>query len=171
MKNKFKVCFLDRDGIINIDKGHITKIKQIFIYPKIFKLIRLLKKNNYIIAVVTNQSVIGRKLLTINELNNLHNFINKKLEKKNCKIDYFYFCPHHPKYGKEKYKTICDCRKPNPGMINKFKSNFKIDIQRSIMIGDKFSDYMAAKRSKIKFFFGLRDLLVKDLKNFINKKN
>ena len=49
-------------------------------------------------------------------------------------------------------------------MINKFKSNFKVDIQSSIMIGDKFSDYMAAKKSKIKFFFGLRDLLVKDLK-------
>ena len=93
MKNKFKVCFLDRDGIINIDKGHITKIKQIFIYPKIFKLIRLLKKNNYIITVVSNQSVIGRKLLTINELNNLHNFINKKLEKKIVKLIIFIFVP------------------------------------------------------------------------------
>ena len=167
MEKKNKVCFLDRDGIINIDKGHITEKKQIFIYPKIFELIKLLKKNNYLITVVTNQSVIGRKLLSIKELNSLHDFINEKLNKKNCKIDYFYFCPHHPKYGRQKYKITCNCRKPKPGMIYKFVSNYKIDTQKSLMIGDKFSDYMAAKKSKIKFFFGLRDLLIKDLKNFI----
>ena len=170
MKKKIKVCFLDRDGVINIDKGHITKKKQIFIYPKIFELIKLLKKNDYIIAVVTNQSVIGRGLLTVKGLNNLHDFINGKLEKKNCKIDYFYFCPHHPKYGRGKYKVICNCRKPNPGMINKFMSSFEIDVQKSLMIGDKLSDYLTAKKSKIKFFFGLHDLFLKDLKNFVGKK-
>ena len=97
---------------------------EIIIWSKIFELIKLLKKNDYIIAVVTNQSVIGRGLLTVKGLNNLHDFINGKLEKKNCKIDYFYFCPHHPKYGRGKYKVICNCRKPNPGMINKFMSSF-----------------------------------------------
>lgn len=170
MNKKIKVCFLDRDGVINIDKGHITKKKQIFIYPKIFELIKLLKKNDYLITVITNQSVIGRKLLNEDELINLHNFINRKLKKKDCEVDYFYFCPHHPKYGLGKYKINCNCRKPKPGMIHKFISNFQIDSQKSIMIGDKFSDYMAAKKSKIKFFFGLRELLIKNLENFIVKK-
>ncbi len=170
MNKKIKVCFLDRDGVINVDKGHIINSKQIFILPKVFELIKIVKQKNYIITVVTNQSVIGRKILTVKKLNEIHKYINIKLKNKNCAIDYFFFCPHHPKYGKGKFKIFCNCRKPEPGMIKSFITKFNIDKKNSFMIGDKLSDFKAAKKSNIKFFFGLRDLSFKNLKNFINNK-
>jgi D,D-heptose 1,7-bisphosphate phosphatase len=162
-----KVCFLDRDGVINIDKGHITSKKQIFIYPDIFKILRYLIKNKYLIVVITNQSVIGRGLINPIELDQIHNHLNNVLKKRNCKIDFFIYCPHHPNHGQGKYKINCNCRKPKHGMIEKFKSSQNIDFDKSFMIGDKLSDYIASKKAKIKFLFRPKILSVPKIKKLL----
>ena len=164
---KKKICFLDRDGVINIDRGHITNKKQIFIYPDIFKILRYLIKNGYLIIVITNQSVIGRGLINLTELNEIHNHLNNILKKRNCKIDYFIHCPHHPKHGQGKYKIKCDCRKPKNGMIEKLKSNLNVDFNNSFMIGDKLSDYRASKKAKIKFLFRPKILSISIIKKLL----
>ena len=167
---KKKVCFLDRDGVINIDRGHITSKKQIFIYPDIFKILKYLIKNEYLIIVITNQSVIGRGLINPTELNDIHNYLNNILNKKKCKINRFIYCPHHPNYGLGKYKIKCNCRKPKHGMIEKFKSNLNIDFNKSFMIGDKLSDYKASKKANIKFLFRPKILSVSKIKKLLRNK-
>jgi len=97
--------------------------------------------------------VVGRNLISIKELRLIHNFIIKKFKKKGILIDDIYYCPHHPVYGKGKYKIKCLCRKPNNLMIEKAIKKWKIDRKLSFMIGDKITDKLAAKKSNIKFFY------------------
>ena len=83
----------------------------------------------------------------------LHNYINDQLLKINTCIDDFYYCPHHPQGIIKKYKKKCKCRKPENGMIKKAIQEWKIDIKKSFMIGDKKSDFLAAKKSNLKFIY------------------
>ena len=100
----FKCAFLDRDGVINEDKGYISKISDFKIYPGVGKAISLLNKRNYLVIIITNQSGIGRGLIKIKELENLHNHLRKKIKKYRAKIDDIFYCPFHSKFGKGKYK-------------------------------------------------------------------
>ena len=150
---RFKCAFLDRDGVINQDKGYISKVSDFKIYPGVGKAISLLNKRNYLVIIVTNQSGIGRGLIKIKELENLHNYLRKKIKKDRAKIDDIFYCPFHPEFGKGKYKKKSNDRKPGDGMIRKAIKKWKIDTKKSFMIGDKISDKIAAKKAKIKFFY------------------
>ena len=101
---RFKCAFLDRDGVINQDKGYISKISDFKIYPGVGKAISLLNKKNYLVIIITNQSGVGRGLIKIKELKNLHNHLKKKIKKYGAKIDDIFYCPFHPKFGKGKFK-------------------------------------------------------------------
>ena len=103
--------------------------------------------------IITNQSGIGRGLIKIKELENLHNYLRKKIKKDRAKIDDIFYCPFHPEFGKGKYKKKSNDRKPGDGMIRKAIKKWKIDTKKSFMIGDKISDKIAAKKAKIKFFY------------------
>ena len=124
---KFKCAFLDRDGVINQDKGYISKISDFKIYPGVGKAISLLNKKNYLVIIVTNQSGIGRGLIKIKELKNLHNHLKKKIKKYGGKIDDIFYCPFHPEFGKGKYKKKSNDRKPGDGMIRKAIKKWKIN--------------------------------------------
>ena len=150
---RFKCAFLDRDGVINQDKGYISKVSDFKIYPGVGKAISLLNKRNYLVIIITNQSGIGRGLIKIKELENLHNYLRKKIKKDRAKIDDIFYCPFHPEFGKGKYKKKSNDRKPGDGMIRKAIKKWKIDTKKSFMIGDKISDKIAAKKAKIKFFY------------------
>tara|TARA_Y100000996_G_scaffold327752_1_gene263818 strand:- start:19 stop:519 length:501 start_codon:yes stop_codon:yes gene_type:complete len=150
---RFKCAFLDRDGVINQDKGYISKVSDFKIYPGVGKAISLLNKRNYLVIIITNQSGIGRGLIKIKELENLHNYLRKKIKKDRAKIDDIFYCPFHPEFGKGKYKKKSNDRKPGDGMIRKAIKKWKIDTKNSFMIGDKISDKLAAKKAKIKFFY------------------
>ena len=150
---RFKCAFLDRDGVINQDRGYISKVSDFKIYPGVGKAISLLNKRNYLVIIITNQSGIGRGLIKIKELENLHNYLRKKIKKDRAKIDDIFYCPFHPEFGKGKYKKKSNDRKPGDGMIRKAIKKWKIDTKKSFMIGDKISDKIAAKKAKIKFFY------------------
>ena len=150
---RYKCVFLDRDGVINQDKGYISKISDFKIYPGVGKAISLLNKKKYLVIIITNQSGIGRGLIKIKELEYLHNYLKKKIKKDGAKIDDIFYCPFHPEFGKGKYKKKSNDRKPGDGMIRKAIKKWKIDTKKSFMIGDKISDKIAAKKAKIKFFY------------------
>lgn len=153
LKNYKKCFFLDRDGVLNKDKGYISKINDIQLYPKIGEAIYECNKNKYLVIIITNQSGIGRGLITLSQLKNIHNYIKRKIKKKNAYIDDIFFCPYHPTSAKGKYKKKSNDRKPGPGMIIKAIKKWKIDKNKSFMIGDKISDRKAAKSAGVKFFF------------------
>ena len=136
-----KAIFLDRDGVINLEKkDYVKSIKEFQMIDNVPKAIATLKEKGFLIIVITNQSAINRKLLTIEVLNEIHNHLQKILKDNNTSIDYFYFCPHRP-------DEKCKCRKPSPGMILKAAQEHDIDMNQSFMIGDSLTDIQAAEKA------------------------
>jgi D-glycero-D-manno-heptose 1,7-bisphosphate phosphatase len=127
----------------------------------------LLNKKNYLVIIITNQSGIGRGLIKIKELENLHNHLKKKIKNDGAKIDDIFYCPFHPEFGKGKYKKKSNDRKPGDGMIRKAIKKWKIDPKTSFMIGDKISDKLAAKKAKIKFYYKKEKNLNTQIKNIL----
>jgi D-glycero-D-manno-heptose 1,7-bisphosphate phosphatase len=136
---KQKAIFLDRDGIINYErKDYVKNLDEFKIYDGIIDAIKILKNNNFLVIIITNQSAINRKLLSISTLNHIHENFQKFLKDNDTSIDAIYFCPHTP-------EDLCACRKPKPGLLLSALNDFDIDLTNSFMIGDSLSDINAAK--------------------------
>jgi D-glycero-D-manno-heptose 1,7-bisphosphate phosphatase len=151
LKKKFykPAIFLDRDGVLNYDKGYTYKPKDLKIIGKTLQFLR--KKKNYYIFIVTNQSGIARGFFNLNQFFNFQNFLLDKLLLKRIFINDFVFCPHHPQAKLIKYKKNCSCRKPNVGMFRKLMSLWPVNLKKSIFIGNSQVDRDAAQKLKIKF--------------------
>ena len=137
-----KALFLDRDGIINIDHGYVSKIKDFEFVEGIFDLVKLFSDKGYLIFVVTNQSGIGRGYYKEKDFSLLTEWMVKKFEEHGIDIAQVFHCPHTP-------ETKCHCRKPETGMIEKAMETYTIDLSHSWMIGDKQSDIDLANNAKI----------------------
>ena len=165
MEKKTKALFLDRDGVINKDYGYVFSLKNFVWLKNVKKAIKYVYLKKYLIVVVTNQSGIARGMYGEDDVKKLHKNMNEQLKKFNCKIHDFFYCPYHPKYGNKKYKKDSFLRKPNPGMILKAANKWSIDLSKSLMIGDKKIDMIAAKRSNLKFIKKKYNLLNEIKKN------
>lgn len=154
LKHKQKAIFLDRDGTINKMVGFLTNIDDLELLDGAADAIKKINHSEYLAIVITNQPVIARGEVTINELNEIHNKLETLLGEKGAYIDGLYYCPHHPDKGfigeRIEYKIVCDCRKPKPGMILKAANDFNIDIANSWMIGDSKNDILCGKNAGCK---------------------
>lgn len=138
------VLFLDRDGVINKKReDYVKNVEEFEFLPNIFDALKKLNNLGINIIIITNQSIVNRKIISENKLNEIHNFMQKKMKEKSCNILKIYFCPHHP-------NEKCSCRKPNTGMIEQAVKDFNIDLKNSLLIGDSESDIEAANKMKIK---------------------
>lgn len=135
-----KVVFLDRDGVISKDsRFHIKSWEEFHFLPTSKDAIKLLNEHGFHIILITNQSVIGRKMITKDGLDYIHEMMKKEIEEYGGKIEKIYYCPHHPDDG-------CECRKPNPGMLLKAIKENNIDASKSFMVGDRMMDVEAGKK-------------------------
>jgi D-glycero-D-manno-heptose 1,7-bisphosphate phosphatase len=166
-KFKNKAIFFDRDGVINYDYGYVHKICDFKWITGAKKIIKYLSKKNFLLIVITNQSGIAKGFYSIKDVRILHNYINEELSKISCKIHSFYFCPHHPRAKIKRFKKRCFCRKPGNLLIIKAIKKYKISIKDSYMIGDKKSDYLAAKKSNLKFIYINQKSFFNQIKNKI----
>ena len=140
-----KAVFLDRDGTINVDKGYVHRIEDWEWISGAIDAIAALNNAGFLVIVVTNQAGIARGYYTDKQVNELHAWVNRKLEKHGARIDGFYFCPHHPEFGEE-----CECRKPLPGLLLQAKQDFDIDLANSWLVGDKAGDILAGMAAGVK---------------------
>ena len=154
-----KACFLDRDGVLNEDIGYLHKCEDFKWIDGAVEAIKLLKKNNFLVIVITNQSGISRGYFDSKDVTNLHEWMNKILKKEDIQINDFFFSGDLPNNNPESR------RKPSPKMINEAVEKYKLDKTRCFMIGDKLSDLEAAKNAQIKGFLFNKS----NLKNFIEK--
>lgn len=133
-----KAVFLDRDGVINKKReDHVKSVNEFEIFPDVGQSIKKLKRKNYLVIVITNQSIIGKKIITYSELEKIHGKLKDYLKKYDTFVDSIYVCPHLP-------EDNCICRKPKPGLVLKAIQDFDIDLKRSWVIGDSHSDMMVA---------------------------
>lgn len=149
-KIKNKALFLDRDGVINIDHGHVGKIEDFDFIDGIFDLCKKAQEKSYLIIIVTNQAGIAKGYYTEKEFLDLTKWMENEFKKEGIHITKTYYCPYHIDAKIAKYKKDSEDRKPNPGMLLKAIDKFNIDPKESIMIGNKESDIEAGKRSNIK---------------------
>ncbi len=133
-----KALFLDRDGVINIDKGHVHKIEDFEFIKGVFDLCKYFVDANFVIVVVTNQAGIAKKYYDILDFYKLDKWMVNEFSKKGISILKTYFCPHHPDFT-----GTCDCRKPKPGMLLEASKELNIDLSRSIFIGNNETDIEA----------------------------
>lgn len=152
--NKQKAIFLDRDGTINKYIGFLRKPEEFELLGGVSSAIKKINMSDYLCIVITNQPVIARGEVTISELDEIHNKLETLLGSEGCYIDALYYCPHHPDKGFPgeipELKMVCNCRKPNPGMLLKAAEDFNIDLERSWMVGDSKNDIIAGKRAGCK---------------------
>lgn len=151
-----KALFLDRDGVINIKKNYVYKIKDFVIRSEIYDICLLAKKLDFLIIVVTNQAGIGRGIFSLNEFLIINDYMINKFKEKGIGIDSVYFCPYHPTNGKGSFLRDSHFRKPNPGMLLKAKKEFDIDFEKSLMIGDMKTDFLAAQNAKLKIYINAK---------------
>src|SRR6185295_1013589 len=131
--------FLDRDGTLNYDPGYLKVAAELKLLAGVGPALARLKGSGAKLIVVTNQSGVGRGMLTPKDLEAIHARLQGLLELEGAALDAIYFCPHHPDDG-------CRCRKPNVGMVERAVSELQLDLRRSYLIGDRERDIQLANR-------------------------
>ncbi|MES2837690.1 MAG: HAD family hydrolase [Bacteroidota bacterium] len=138
-----KAVFLDRDGVINIERSEYTfNNDDVLWVADIAEAIQVLKNKGYLLIVITNQSGIAKSIYTHNHVEIIHNRIKNEVAK--GAITEIYYCPHHPDFSK------CLCRKPDSLMVEKSLARFNINPNLSFFVGDKQRDVDAGEKAGVK---------------------
>lgn len=135
-----KAIFLDRDGVICENRDDYVKLWKEFIWiPGVRKAISLLKDSSYLTIVVTNQSAVGRGIISHEVVEEIHNEMLCQITQAGGKIDKIYCCPHKPTDG-------CNCRKPKPGLVLQASRDLNINLTDSYLVGDNVTDMRMGQR-------------------------
>ena len=137
--------FLDRDGTINEDVGHLDRLERLSLFPSSIDAVRLLNQAGLPVVVVTNQGGVAAGLVDETFVHEVHDVLRRRFEEGGAAIERFYYCPHDPHAVVAAYRRDCDCRKPEPGMIHRATADLGLDPTRSYVVGDKWSDVMLAR--------------------------
>lgn len=133
-----RLVLIDRDGTINVERHYLSSPEQIELFPETIAGIRLLRDLGFKIAVVTNQSAVGRGIIDLQRLDEIHNRLRELLAEGETEVDAIYFCPHLP-------EDVCKCRKPEIEMATKAAELFDSELSKSFVIGDNVCDIELGK--------------------------
>ena len=136
---KRKALFLDRDGTLNVErKDYVRTPEELEWIEENLEPLQMIQKEGWLLVLITNQSGVGRGVMTEKDLDQVHSKLRADLAVRGIRVDAVYYCPHKPEDG-------CDCRKPRPGLLQRALRDLEIDPHTSWMIGDSDSDVAAAK--------------------------
>lgn len=136
--------FLDRDGILNVDKGYVYRIEDFEWVEGAIDCIKTFNARDWLIFVVTNQSGIARGYYTEADMEKLHAWMLNEIESAGGRIDRIYHSPYHSEGEVAAYRKDSYDRKPNPGMLMRAMGDFPVKREASFLIGDKETDIQAA---------------------------
>jgi D-glycero-D-manno-heptose 1,7-bisphosphate phosphatase len=146
--------FIDRDGTLTEEVGYVNHPKRLRLLPRSAEAIRRLNAAGVPAVVVTNQAGIARGYFSEGVLHAVTDELRAQLAQAGARLDGVYVCTHHPREGEPPYRAACECRKPKPGLLLQAAEELKLDLGRSVMVGDKASDLEVAPR------VGARSVLV-----------
>ena len=132
--------FLDRDGTLTVDRGYTYRVEDYALLPGVVDGLRLIEREGYALAIVTNQSGLGRGHFQLADLEDFHRHLIQDLSQRSVTIESVLHCPHLPDAG-------CECRKPEPGLLRRAERELGADLARSWVIGDRLSDVDLATRA------------------------
>ena len=140
----FPAIFLDRDGVLIENRSdYVRTWAQVKIYPEAIRALSLSVAKNYKIVIVTNQSAVGRGLVSFETAHEINNRLVKMIHQHSGQVDAIYMCPHKP-------DDDCSCRKPKPGLLLQAANELSLDLKRSWMIGDAWSDVLAGQAAGVR---------------------
>ncbi|MCB9554729.1 MAG: HAD family hydrolase [Deltaproteobacteria bacterium] len=143
-----RAVFLDRDGVLIVDRSPLLKAEQIELLPGVVEALCKLRAANFALVVVTNQTVVARGWASEAEVQHLQDTVADRIVAAGGPaLDGMYFCPHHPHADLPAYRQVCQCRKPRPGMLLRAAAELEIDLRRSFMVGDRITDIVAGARA------------------------
>ena len=132
--------FIDRDGTLTDEVGYVNHPARLTLLPRSAEAIRRLNAAGVAAVVVTNQAGIARGYFSEDVLDKVHDALHAQLAVAGARLDGLYACIHHPTEGRPPYRAACECRKPKPGLLRRAADELGLDLQRSVMVGDKASD-------------------------------
>jgi D-glycero-D-manno-heptose 1,7-bisphosphate phosphatase len=138
--------FLDRDGTVSEEVGYINHLSRFRLFPWTATAIKRINDAGLKAILITNQAGVARGYFTEELLTSVHDYLCDELVAGGARLDAIYYCPHHPNEGVPPYRTSCDCRKPKTGLLERAAREHEIDLSRSFMIGDRYSDVELARR-------------------------
>ncbi|MBU0943018.1 MAG: D-glycero-beta-D-manno-heptose 1,7-bisphosphate 7-phosphatase [Proteobacteria bacterium] len=147
--------FLDRDGTINEQMGYINHTCRFQLLPGAAEAIKKLNDAGIPVVVVSNQSGLARGYFPEELLLAVHEKMARLLAEKGAHVDGIYYCPHHPEAKEKKFREVCSCRKPKPGLILQAAEEMNLAPERSFVVGDRWSDIKTAANC------GARSILVR----------
>jgi len=147
---KTRLAMLDRDGVLNVDHGHVCTREAFDWVDGAAGAIRLLREAGYTVAIVTNQAGIAKGLYSEEQFVALTEWMVAELARRGATVDAVYYCPHHPTEGKPPYLVECSCRKPRPGMLLRALAEAALAPEHGLMIGDKETDMEAARAAGVR---------------------
>jgi len=135
--------FLDRDGVIIANQAnYVRSWEDIQILPGALAALVRLNQTSFKIIIVTNQSAIGRGLITLQTAEDINQHLVAEIKHAGARLDAIYMCPHQPSDG-------CSCRKPQPGLILMAAQDLSIDLRHSSLIGDALDDLRAGRAAGV----------------------
>lgn len=138
-----RALFLDRDGVINVDYGHVSRAEDFTFVDGIFDLVRTANTRDYEVVVVTNQAGIAKGFYSEVQFLSLMKWVSEQFITHGARIDAVYYCPCHPDHGVAPYRADSEGRKPRPGMIRRAAAERGLRLAESVMVGDRVSDMQA----------------------------
>ncbi len=150
-----RAVFLDRDGTLIEDSGYLDRLERLVYFPYTVDAVRVLNRAGFAVVVVTNQAGVARGIVRDAFVGEAHRAISDRLAAGGARIDAYYYCPHYHSGPVAEYVRVCDCRKPQPGMLLRAAADLGIDLARSFAVGDRAHDIGAAAAA------GVRSLLVR----------
>ncbi len=149
MPERSPALFLDRDGIINVNFGYVVHAEQTVFVEGIFGLCEQALTAGYRLVVVTNQAGIARGYYSEAAFHAYMGWMQQEFAEHGVPLAGVYFCPHHPEGTVERYRKVCECRKPAPGMILRATVELDLDLASSVLVGDKASDIAAGEAAGV----------------------
>jgi D-glycero-D-manno-heptose 1,7-bisphosphate phosphatase len=161
-------AFLDRDGVLNRDSGYVHRAADFVWVDGAQQAIKRFNDRGWFVFVITNQAGIARGYYQPDDVEALHRWVNDELRSVGAHVDAFYYCPHHPEGTAERYRMVCDCRKPAPGLVLQAMRDWPVRREGSVMIGDKDIDLATAEAAGITgLLFDTRKNLDEVIKAFL----
>jgi D-glycero-D-manno-heptose 1,7-bisphosphate phosphatase len=136
--------FLDRDGVLIENRAdYVRDWSQVVVFPEAIRALAGLAQKKYKIVIVTNQSAVGRNLISLEIAREINNRLVEVIHQSGGRVDGIYMCPHKPEDG-------CTCRKPQPGLLLQAAGELSLDLHASWMIGDAWSDLLAGQSAGVR---------------------
>ena len=142
--------FLDRDGVINEQMGYVNHVSRFVLLPGVAAAIGKLNRAGVLVLVATSQSGLARGYFPASLLHEVHELMRQQLAGLGAHLDGIYVCPHHPEAKEALYRQDCDCRKPKPGLVLRAAGELGLDLLKSYMVGDRWTDIRCGAAAGLK---------------------